>query len=104
MKQKKVIFINTKERTVEERMVSELEEMQALVGGYIERAHIFKNGDEVYVNEEGLFDNSLSPFFMVGCPHPYVGNGYIIGKVTPSGNNRSVKMTLEEVKKLVVFL
>lgn len=103
MKSKRVLFINSEKREITETTVSCLEDMQKLVGGYIERAHIFENGDEVYVNEEGLL-LAMNFFFRIRDGHqPFAGNAYVIGQVTPSGNNRSAITTVEELRKQLQF-
>lgn len=104
MKPKRVVIIDTKNMEIREGEVTDLKSMQAIVGGYIERAHITEDGHEVYVNEEGLFDNSLMPFVFEGAHQPFVGNAYIIGSVTDTGNNRPATMGVDEAKRMVRFL
>ena len=103
MKQKRVIFIDTANRTVSETTVATLDDMQKLVGGLIERATVLENGDELYVNEEGFFDSNPQLFFIDGAHQWFAGNAYIIGSVTDSGNNRPAKSTIGEIVKKVNF-
>lgn len=100
---KRVIMINAELQIITEGVVIGLSGMQKLVGGYIERAHIFENGDELYVNEEGLLQNTNHFFVVEGFHQPFAGNAYVIGPVTANGNNRGAVSTVEEIKALVTF-
>lgn len=101
---KKVIFINTKDGKIEETTVNGLADMQRLVGGRIERAFTFRNGDELYVNEEGLFE-SPTYFFEVAQAHqPFAGNAYVIGGANSRGDNTDVKQSLIDLGQLLLFL
>jgi hypothetical protein len=106
MKPKKVITINPETREISEAIVSTLEEMQKLVGGLIERCAILDNGDELYANEEALFNSDLKPWGMIfesGLALQIVGPAYFIGEVNSRGNNSDVVSTVEDIKKIVIF-
>lgn len=98
---KRVVVIDTIKRKIYESEVSSLEEMQKLVGGHIECATILENGDEVYVNEEGLFTGDPQFFSIKGGHQPYAGNAYVIGSVTSAGNNRAAESTVAEIQHSV---
>lgn len=102
-KPKRVIHINSVTQTISETTVECLKDCQNLVGGYIERGLILANGDELYVDEEGLLKNCEFWFSIIGHPRPFAGNAYIIGSVTASGNNRPAISELAEIKKRVTF-
>lgn len=105
MKTKRVLVIDPEARTVTEAEVTDLRSMQLIVRGLIERALIFENGDELYVNEEGLFHTPNYFFEVKGFPVALCGRAYVIGSVTPSGNNRaSTKFSVDELKKEIRFL
>lgn len=57
---------------------SQLSELQRLVGGNIEFAHEFPNGDVLFVDEEGLLKNPKH-FFDVDAHQHFAGNGVIVG-------------------------
>lgn len=101
-KPKRVIVINTELKQVYEAHVCGLKDMQKIVGGLIERAMILDNGDEIYVNEEGLFDQSLKPFVIDG--NVFIGNAYIIGSVTSSGGNRPAASSVDDIYRQITFL
>lgn len=104
-KPKRVVVIDPSKNEVYEAEVTSLKDMRAIVGGLIERAIILENGDELYVNEEGLFDSTLRPFFIDGgINQAFVGTAYIIGSVTPTGDNRAAASKVEEIRKKVRFL
>lgn len=97
----RVIHVNAKTREILETEVETLEDMQALVGGYIERAETLDNGDDVFVNEEGLFEG-YDFGFSIG-PRLFVGNGFVIGPVDDEGNSTSAKSTVDGVLDSVQF-
>lgn len=103
MKPKRVLLIDPAARTVTEATVSRLEDMQKIVGGRIERARICECGHEVYVNEEGLFNDELVPFMIDGAG-PFVGPAFVIGPVTPTGDNRPATLSVEEVRKMIRWM
>ncbi len=98
----KVIAIDTLGKRVYETSVEGLDDMQALVGGLICPAATLDNGDEVYVNDEGLFN--AEAFFDVGAHQPFAGNAYVIGPVDKKGNNTDVQSTVEQIKAKAEFL
>lgn len=107
MKNKRVLIIDAANREIREGAVSTLEDCQALVGGLIERGIILENGDEVYINEEGLLDDTQENFFRVEgaeAHRPFAGNGYIIGEVTSSGDNRPAASSISDMRKRVQFI
>jgi hypothetical protein len=68
---------------------SQIKALHALVGGYIEVAHRFPNGDVMFVDEEGLLKGP-EHFFDIGAHQPFAGNGVIVGpeireRPTPAG-------------------
>lgn len=104
MKQKRVVVIDTQNRKIYETEISTLEDMQKIVGGYIELGFTLENDDEVYVNEDGLNDESLKAFYIEGAHQPFAGNAFVIGKVTRSGNNGSAKSSVKEIIRMVRWI
>lgn len=101
---KRVVIIDVELGEIREGRVRCLNDMQLIVGGNIERGHTLENGDEVYVNEEGLFIDGLNAFYIKGSYQPFFGSAYIIGSVTSTGNNRASKSTISEIKEMVRFM
>lgn len=102
----KVLFIDTAKKIIIEHTVASLEDMQKLVGGLIERAVCFDNDDELYINEEGLFDESTD-FFIVEIPGEpdrlYRGNGFVLGPPNKFGNSTDVEMKLMDLYNMIYF-
>jgi hypothetical protein len=57
-----------------------LKDMQAHVGGYIELAQRFPQGDVLYVDEEGLLKNYKTAFRLPSSQW-FMGNGLICGTI-----------------------
>ena len=100
---KRVIHIDTKNRKITETEVEGLPGMQKLVGGRIECAGQLPNGDEVFVNEEGLFEDK-APFFDIGLHQPFAGNAFVIGPLDSRGNSTSVQSNVGMISLLVKWL
>lgn len=101
---KKVIVIDSLNKTVYEKDTSTLQDLQNIVGGMIEHAHQLRNGDSVFVNEEGLFNDAKDFFiFEDGC-QPFAGNGFVIGDVDDDGDSTEVKSSVTKIKALVQFV
>lgn len=66
MKQIKAIVIDPFSQQIYEKKIGQdhLPDMHEIVGGYIEPAGTFDNGDVLFVNEKGLFEHGLK-FFRV---------------------------------------
>jgi len=77
--------------------------MQKAVGGYIERATELKNGDSIFVNEEGLLENPRFFFEVEGGHQPFAGNGVVVGGEDEDGETTNAKSEVEELKRLITF-
>lgn len=102
-KPKRVIVIDLVACAFREEDVFDLSDMQKIVGGRIERAFCLENGDEIYVNEEGLFDRDAGVFLVKGAHQPFVGSAFVIGGPTKSGNSTSAKSSLKDIEKTVIL-
>ena len=101
----KAFKIDSKAKTVTEIEVSGLDDMQAVVGGLIEQAHAFDNGDSIFVNEEGLLNDEADEFFLFkGAHQPFAGNGLVIGCDLETGDSASVKSAFSEIASQVQFM
>jgi hypothetical protein len=103
----KAILIDSANRTISEGTIgtgrAALKDMQAVVGGLIQIAHEWPNGDVLYVDEEGMFKPQSHFFRFQGYDQPLAGNGLIIGS-DDGGSNADVKLTVAEITPLVTFL
>jgi hypothetical protein len=82
----KGLFINAKEETVTEIELKEgasarVDQMNEIIGSRCFTAVRMRNGDFLYVDDEGLLDiNADSKFIAIqDYPQPLAGNGIIIG-------------------------
>tara|TARA_Y100000004_G_C8851160_1_gene384800 strand:- start:232 stop:579 length:348 start_codon:yes stop_codon:yes gene_type:complete len=82
MKKIKAIVIDPFKQQVYEKEIGQdhLPDMKAIVGGHIEAAGRFDNGDVLFVNEEGLLKKNRK-FFKVSelNPSPLAGVGFVLG-------------------------
>lgn len=102
----RAIFINVTKREISEVVLDDtiiLKELQRYVGGYIERALELPNGDDLFVDEEGLL-KSPEYFFMHEAGHqPFAGNGIIVGH-DKEGETIAARSTLVDVIGKVDFM
>lgn len=104
MKRFRTLSINATTREVKEVQAGTLKEFQALVGGYIARGHELPNGDEVFVNDEGLLGAPEAFFYIEGAAQPFAGNAYVTGATTKAGNSSHAKSDLGEVFRSIRWL
>lgn len=102
----KVILIDSTNRKVSlvelDPAKERLAQYQEMVGGWIEKGVEFENGDVVYINEEGLF-NQPGPWFWLPGERPHIGNGVIVG-TTEDGEDREPETQLMRIAQLITFL
>jgi hypothetical protein len=79
-----------------------LEALQALVGGYIELAWSFPNGDALFVNDMARIDGEDACFALHNTNGPHMGQGVIVGG-TPNGETCGARSSLADIKVLVLF-
>jgi len=95
---RKAIHINAEAKTISICEIQSLEDMQALVGGYIEPVHYTKGlgQAQLYVNEEGLYKDYKYGFSIDG--YGFVGNGFITCGV------KDVDVSVQDITPRVVWL
>jgi hypothetical protein len=78
----KAILINSSDRTITAVEYDGLGGLQALIGGSIETACMWPNGDVLYVDEEGLYKPQTGAFQISARPdgQPLVGRGVVVGR------------------------
>jgi hypothetical protein len=113
----KIIIIDPQHQTITnaelsgEGEVERLDAMQKIVAGTVGRSIELAmeirapNGgvDDLYVNEEGLFEPTFHFFEFHGGHQPFAGPGFLIGTEDGSGIGTDVNFTLAEVVKRVRF-
>lgn len=103
-KQYRTLAINAETREVKEVKAGTLKEFQALVGGYIARGLELPNGDEVFVNDEGLLGSPEHFFYIDGAAQPFAGNAYVTGATTRAGNSSDAKSEIKAVFDSITWL
>ena len=101
----KAYLIDATNRVVTEIAVNGLSDLQGAVGGYIEIAYSWPNGDTLYVNEEGLFHRPAGWFSLKERPDQmFAGDGVLVGEeFGGGGSTRDPKLTLEELKQKIGY-
>lgn len=107
----RAIWINAKEGKVELIEIDpkkSLKELQERVEGYIELALQFENGDDLYVNEEGIIQQIPYGFTFSSKEHNiealFFGNGIICGHNPKTGDTVAAVGRLLEIKQQVRFI
>ncbi len=105
MKFIRVIVINAAARLIhEEEVENTLEALQRIVGGNIERAMTLENGDEVFVNEEGLLSHPTNFFTIDGGHQPFAGDAFVIGAADDDGESTHAESSVDEIIVAVNFM
>ena len=95
----RVILIDAKNRQLREDFIDDektLDGLQEAVGGNIEVAVQFDDGDCVYVNEEGLFHSNDHWFFVEGAHQPFAGNG-VVSCINEAGDTIDARISIDEL-------
>ena len=104
---KKVIYINSRLRTIEEKMVSDLKELQMLVGtGVLECITTIDDKHRLLVDEEGFNhrDRNDNCFHFKGIQNPIIGDGIITSyDINDDGERIDVSLSIDDVKEMVLF-
>jgi hypothetical protein len=103
----KALFINSTDRTITEVQCDGLKDMQRYVGGYIERVPIdLPEGDDMWVNEEGMFQVQTGFIKVRGYPTPMAGNALVTGREHEDEDLRhhDVWVTPELLARVVEFM
>lgn len=100
----RAIVIDATAKTVTEReIINSLDAMQDIVGGWIERATQLPNGDDIFVDEEGLLKGTKEFFYIKGAHQPFAGNGVIVA-CNEEGETISCKSSIDEILERITFM
>ncbi|MBV8524142.1 MAG: hypothetical protein JOY71_18790 [Acetobacteraceae bacterium] len=85
-----------------------LQDMRRLLGGSIDMAYSWANGDTLYVDGEGLLKPQKGFFMLEPVRHPLPGNGLLVGKevedpATGEWWTAAPTITIKELRALVSF-
>lgn len=100
------LLIDAQKKEISQVEYRSLEDLHKLLGGYIELAYAWPNGDVLYVDEEGLLKQPQRYFRISVRPdQPLGGNGVLVGpEIGDTSNTEPPTMTVEQLRKLVRFL
>jgi hypothetical protein len=106
----KVLLIDVAAQEVREVQSSGLADLQKMIGGDIELAHVWESKDVCFVDEHGTF-KPQKHFFRLAPrgEYPFAGNGVIVGpEIYDDGGeflgDADVTLTVAEVVAQVTFL
>lgn len=98
------LLIDATARTIRAVEYRTLEDMQGFLGGSIQPAYQWPNGDTLYVDEEGLYKHTDWFRISVRTDQPLAGNGLLVGAETGAGlRTAAPRMTLAALTKQVRF-
>lgn len=108
---RRAYFIDSARREITEVGWEAISDLHKMLGGYIETAMQFRNGDVIYVDDEGLL-KSQQHFFAVWSmrsDQAFAGHGVLVGREEegpqfPGGFTvHDPRTSLAEIKRLVSF-
>jgi hypothetical protein len=101
----KALLIDATAQNIREVEYQSLTDMQRLIGGFIEVAYTWDDGDTLYVDEEGMLKGADRGFLITVRPdQPLMGNGLLVGEETGEGlETNPPTMTVEELRQRVAF-
>lgn len=89
-------------------------DLQEMVMGPLQLAHVFENGDHLYVNENGLHDLpealegkmeiERAYLFDLGAHQAFAGKGVIVGAEDQSGLHQDARCSVEVLRGITTFL
>lgn len=101
----KALWIESAAGEVREVEYQGLDDLKRMIGGWIEVAKVWDNGDVLYVDEEGLLKATAHFFRLDGIEQPLGGNGVVVGRETGDTTNTDPPtMTVEQLRGQVRFL
>lgn len=99
-------LIDAANKTITATSYLGLSGLQTLIGGYIETAYMWENGDVLFVDEEGLLKPEDKGRFMIfeRSDQVLMGNGVLVGReVDNDGNTDPPAMTIDALRGRVAF-
>src|SRR5690606_8623553 len=110
----RAIKIDTENRTITEIEIGGLKDMQKAVGGLIEVAQRFYDGESerntLFVAEEGLLKNIEVGFVLTDEAYDvegglkFTGNGLICGFQETTGKTIDCNLSIDDIKKMIAFV
>lgn len=100
-KQIKVLFINSKDKTIKEVLICEFEEISSMIDCQrIEACDRRIGSDTVFIDEEGLYvEDPAGAFTYTSAGQIFSGNGVIVGL-----DDQDVILSIDQAYDLVQFV
>lgn len=100
----RAIFIDTNNRTVEEfNHNGDYQDIQKKIGCDCFTCVGLENGETVYVNDNGLYEEDNFFFMPDAYPTPLAGNAVILGCDMNTGESRDTALDVDEIANKVEF-
>jgi len=99
----KAILINSEKQEVTEvEYDGNWETIRKWIGGncsIFTTVQLYENGDTAFVDDEGLFNGTITAFHHKNYPDPLMGNALILGCDIGSGNSLDPATSIEQIKE-----
>jgi len=112
---KAILIVPSVQRVEEIDLDMSYQALSEAVGGPLEIAHVYENGDTLYVHEEGLLEhreimagrlpageNAFA--FELGLHQPFFGKGVIVGPEDAEGRHTAARTDIQEIRETISFL
>jgi hypothetical protein len=93
----KALLLNVSKNTITEVTIKDYSDISRLIGcNYFTTVQVNDQGDTLYVDDEGLINDTTVGFTFDGYDAPLMGNALLLGTNLRSGDSKDVTMTVEE--------
>lgn len=91
------LLLNVKENTITEIVIKDYSDINRLIGcNYFTTVQVNDKGDTLYVDDEGLINDTTSGFTFDGYAGPLMGNAILLGTDLRTGDSKDISMTTAE--------
>jgi hypothetical protein len=93
----RALLLNAKENTITEIVIKDFSDISRLIGcNYFTTVQVNDKGDTLYVDDEGLINDTTVGFTFEGYDGPLMGNAILLGTDLRTGDSKDVTMTAAE--------
>lgn len=91
------LLLNAKENTITEIVIKDFSDISRLIGcNYFTTVQVNDKGDTLYVDDEGLINDTIVGFTYEGYDSPLMGNAILLGTDLRTGDSKDISMTTAE--------
>lgn len=91
------LLLNAKENTITEIVIKDFSDISRLIGcNYFTTVQVNDKGDTLYVDDEGLINDTTVGFTFEGYDSPLMGNAILLGTDLRTGDSKDISMTTAE--------